>query len=340
MNAPRPPGRTPVLIVGAGMVGLTVAVELGQRGVPCTIVCDQPDTAAHPQGNTLNSRTMEHFRRLGLAEAIRAAGLPADHSMDIVYATRFAGWELARLAMPTTAEKTQHRPTNEHAALTPEPIHRCSFFLVEPILKRSLETMPSVTLAFGWRLNGFEQDADGVTATLEQVESGETTSTRCDWLVGCDGPRSTVRETLGIRYGGLGGEDEAFFRGRMLSSYVYAPTLTDLMPFPPGWHYWTVNADARSSVAALDGKGHYVALTRMPPGEDETTADAEASFRATIGAPAGLDVPLEIISVRGWTAGLALVADRYQDRRVFMAGDAVHLFTPTGRARNSTGTRG
>lgn len=337
MSAPQPPDRTPVLIVGAGMVGLTVAVELGRRGVPCTIVSDDPDTATHPQGNTLNSRTMEHYRRLGFADEIRATGLPADHSMDIVYATRFAGWELARLAMPTTAEKIADRPANENCALTPEPIHRCSFFYVEPILKRAAEAAPSVSVCFGWRLDDFAQDADGVTVRLENSATGEARALRCDWLVGCDGPRSTVREALDIRYGGLGGEDEAFFRGRMLSSHVYAPTLADLMPFPPGWHYWTVNADARSSVAALDGKGHYVALTRMPPGKDETTADAEASFRATIGAPDGMEVPLEIKSVRGWTAGLALVADRYQDRRVVMAGDAVHLFTPTGGFGMNTG---
>ncbi len=337
MNALPPPDHTPILIVGAGMVGLTVAVELGQRGVACAIVNDGPTTAAHPQGNTLNSRTMEHYRRLGLAGEIRATGLPGDHSMDVVYATRFAGWELARLDLPTTSDKIANRPANEHVALTPEPIHRCCFFYVEPILKRAADALPSVDVQFGWRLVSFVQDDGGVTAQLENVGSGETRTLTCDWLIGCDGPRSTVREALGIRYGGLGGEDEAFFRGRMLSSYVYAPTLTDLMPFPPGWHYWTVNADARSSTAALDGKGHYVALTRMPPGEDETTVDAEASFRATIGAPEGVDVPVEIRSVRAWTAGLALVADRYQHGRVLMAGDAVHLFTPTGGFGMNTG---
>lgn len=337
MSAERISDHTPILIVGAGMVGLTLAVELGKRGIACTLVTEGETTAPHPQGNTLNSRTMEHFRRLGLADEIRNTGLPADHSLDVVYATRFMGWELARLEMPTTAEKTRGRATNAHAALTPEPIHRCSFFYVEPILKRTADALPSVEVRFGWRLDSFIQDENGVTAQLEQSGSGMRHTLRCDWLVGCDGPRSTVREALGIRYGGLGGENEAFFRGRMLSSYIYVPTLAELMPFAPGWHYWTVNNDARSSVATLDGKGHYVALTRMPPGEDETTVDAEASFRATIGAPADIQVPLEIRSVRSWTAGLALVADGYQEGRVLMAGDAVHLFTPTGGFGMNTG---
>ena len=87
------------------MVGLSLAVELGSRDVPCILISEEETTATHPQGNSLNSRTMEHYRRLGLSEEIRTAGLPTDHATDVVYATRFAGWELARLPMPSTAEK-------------------------------------------------------------------------------------------------------------------------------------------------------------------------------------------------------------------------------------------
>jgi hypothetical protein len=112
-----------------------------------------------------------------------------------------------------------------------------------------------------------------------------------------------------------------------------APDLLDLMPLTPGWHYWTVNADARSSVAALDAKGKYVAMTRVPPGVEFADVDPVASFRATVGA----DIPIKVHSSKPWTAGLALVAERYQDRRVLMAGDAIHLFTPTGGFGMNTG---
>ncbi|MBO6781758.1 MAG: FAD-dependent monooxygenase [Alphaproteobacteria bacterium] len=324
------PLRTPVLIVGGGMVGLTLAVELGSRGVGCMIVNDGADTAPHPQGNSLNSRTKEHYRRLGLGGEIRAAGLPRDHASDVVYVTRFTGWELARLPMPSTAEKLSEP---EHTAQTPEPIHRANFFYIEPILKRRAEELDSVDVRFGHRLLSFEQDDGGVIAKIERTADGAERTVRCDWLVGCDGARSTVRKALGIGYGGKGGEDETFMRGRMLSTYVRAPALTGEMTCAPGWHYWTVNGDTRSSIATLDARGEYVALTRMPPGEDETTVDAASAFLACVGK----DIPVEVLSVKSWMAGLALVADRYQDRRVLMAGDSVHLFTPTGGFGMNTG---
>ncbi len=325
--------RTPILIVGGGMVGLSLAVDLGTRGVNCILINDGATEATHPQGNSLNSRTMEHYRRLGIAGEVRSAGLPADHPTDVVYVTRFAGWELARLPMPSTAEKL-HDPTNsEHMKLTPEPMHRANFFYIETILKKRAEALTSVDVRFGWRLLEFEQSADSVTAQVERVADGSRHTIRSDWLIGCDGPRSTVRQALGIGYGGKGGEDDTFMRGRMLSSYVEAPGLLDLMPLTPGWHYWTVNADARSSVAALDAKGKYVALTRIPPGVEFADVDPVASFRATVGA----DIPIKVHSAKPWTAGLALVADRYQDRRVLMAGDSIHLFTPTGGFGMNTG---
>ena len=322
--------QTPVLIVGAGMVGLSLAVELGSRNVPCILITDGQTTAGHPQGNSLNARTMEHFRRLGLAPEIRTAGLPADHATDVVYATRFAGWELARLPMPSTAEKLGDPA---QTAQTPEPIHRANFFYIEPILKARIDALPSVDVRFGHHLVSYDQDADGVTAIVERVADGVALEITCDWLIGCDGARSTVRQALGIGYAGKGGEDETFMRGRMLSTYVDAPALADIMNFAPGWHYWTINEDDRASVATLDAKGKYVVLTRMPPGEDETTIDAAAAFRRTIGQ----DIPVEVLSVKSWMAGLALVADRYQERRVLMAGDAVHLFTPTGGFGMNTG---
>ncbi|MDH3738237.1 MAG: FAD-dependent oxidoreductase [Alphaproteobacteria bacterium] len=325
--------RTPVLIVGAGMVGLSLAVELGTRGVDCIIVNDGATEAAHPQGNTLNTRTMEHYRRLGIADQVRSAGLPPDHPTDVVYLTRFAGWELARLEMPSSAAQCRDRAHSEYTKLTPEPLHRANFFYIETILKQRAEALDCVDVRFGWRLVEFAQQEGSVTAQIEYIADGSRHGIHCDWLVGCDGARSTVRQALGIGFGGKGGEDDTFMRGRMLSSYVEAPGLLDLMPLKPGWHYWTVNADARASIAALDAKGKYVALTRVPTGVDYEDVDPVASFRATIGA----DIPIKVHSTKPWTAGLALVAERYQDRRVLMAGDAIHLFTPTGGFGMNTG---
>jgi 2-polyprenyl-6-methoxyphenol hydroxylase-like FAD-dependent oxidoreductase len=325
---------TPVLIAGGGLVGLMVACELAYRGVDFMLVNDQPTTSPHPQGNTFNSRTMEHYRRLGFADKIRQLGLPPDLPTDTVYITRFTGWELARLAMPSSNEKIKDRPNNPHAALTPEPIHRCSFFYGEPVLKAHAERFDGADIRFGWRLDGFTDHGDHVEASITEVATGGTEIVTCRYLVGCDGPHSGVRKALGIGLGGKGGEDKTFMMGRMLSTYVEAPTLKDIMAHKLAWNFWTVNKDARAHVLVLDGISKYGMLIKMPDGAEARDMDPVGYLKQVVGA----DIPIELISAIPWTAGLALVADNYQQGRVFMAGDAIHLFTPTGGFGMNTGT--
>ncbi len=92
--------KTSVVIVGGGPCGLMLAIELGRRQVPTILLDDKPDTSPHPQANATQARTMEHYRRLGFADAVRAEGLPADYPTDIAYFTRYTGHELARFALP------------------------------------------------------------------------------------------------------------------------------------------------------------------------------------------------------------------------------------------------
>jgi hypothetical protein len=151
--------------------------------------------------------------------------------------------------------------------------------------------------------------------------------------VGCDGGQSTVRKALGIRYEGVGSEEDAFMSGRMLSFYMRSPALAQLVHRRRAWQAYTMAPSARCGFVALDGKGDYAGLSRLPPGADERSHDPTPLVRAAIGA----DVPIEMISIKPWTAGLALVAEHYQAGRVLMAGDAVHLFTPTGGFGMNTG---
>jgi 2-polyprenyl-6-methoxyphenol hydroxylase-like FAD-dependent oxidoreductase len=333
VNEPRVPGTVPVIIVGGGPVGLVLAIDLAHRGVPCLLANDGPDTARHPQGNTHNSRTMEHYRRLGLAAAVRATGLPDDHPTDVAYFTRMNGAELARLPMPTPAEKRRDPARNPLSALTPEPIHRASQFYVEPVLKRRAESMPGILLRFGWRLERFADKGTHVEAELVAVESGRRETWRCDWLVGCDGGASTVRKQLGIRYEGQSGDEAVFMSGRMLSFYMRSPALAEMTRARRAWQAYTMSPVARCGFVALDGKGDYAGLSRLPPDADERTHDPLPLIQAAIGAP----LPVEMISIKPWTAGLALVAEKYRAGRVLMAGDAVHLFTPTGGFGMNTG---
>ncbi len=324
---------TPVLIVGGGPVGLVLAIELAAKGVRCLLVNDGPTTAQHPQGNSHNSRTMEHYRRLGFAGEVRRTGLPADHCTDVAYLTRFAGYELARLPMPSANEKMAAARPGGASQLTPEPIHRSNQYYVEPVLKRRAEALAAADLRFGWRLNAFVQRADQVSAEIEQVETGRSEIIACRYLVGCDGARSTVRQALGIGYQGKTGSEQEFFDGRMLSAYVSAPDLPAIMTMAPAWQHWTVNADARTATITLDGKGRYLILAGLDRDAPLEAVEPAGLLRAA----AGVDLDVEVLSVREWVAGHALVADRYRDERVFLAGDSAHLFTPTGGFGMNTG---
>ena len=145
---------TGVVIIGGGPTGLVLAIELGRRGVRTVLIDDKPDTAILPAANATQARTMEHFRRLGLAEEIRAQGLPADYPTDVTYWTRFARHELARFELPSSsAARAMARDPSAPWSAAELP-HRCSQMYIERILKRRAAALPSVTLRFGARLEG------------------------------------------------------------------------------------------------------------------------------------------------------------------------------------------
>lgn len=325
--------KTPVLISGGGPVGLVLAIELAWRGVRSILVNTEPTTAVHPQGNTHNARTMEHYRRLGLAERVRSVGLPQDLVTDVIYLTRFTGHEFARIPMPSSAEKKTRIAARDMSFLTAEPIHRASQFYVEPELFAHAQTLDEIDLRFGWELIDFDQQEDGVTSTIRNAETGETETVGSRWLAGCDGAQGYTRRALDIPYRGEGGDEVAFFIGRMLSVYIDAPGIYQVMNTDSVWQYWTVNSEARTCIVTLDEKGKFVVLTKYPESGEPNEADIAREIRNAIGA----EIDIDIISVREWTAGNALVADRYGEGRVHLAGDAVHLFTPTGGFGMNTG---
>jgi 2-polyprenyl-6-methoxyphenol hydroxylase-like FAD-dependent oxidoreductase len=324
---------TPVLISGGGPVGLVLSIELAWRGVPCIVVNTEPTTAVHPQGNTHNSRTMEHYRRLGIADRVRRVGLPADAATDISYLTRFTGHEFARIPMPSSAEKQRRIAARDMSFLTPEPIHRSSQFYVEPELFDHAQTFGEIDLRFGWELVDFTQYADRVESTIRHAETGDTEMIVSRWLAGCDGAQGHTRRALDIPYRGEGGDEVAFFIGKMLSVYIDAPQIYDVMKVAPAWQYWTVNTNARTCIVTLDAKGKFVVLAKYPDTGDPDEAEVIRDIQDAIGA----DIDIDVLSIRQWTAGNALVADRYGDGRVLLAGDAVHLFTPTGGFGMNTG---
>lgn len=320
---------TDVLITGGGPCGLMLAIELGRRGIACLLVDAKPDTAFNPQANATQARTMEHFRRLGLSQEVRALGLPADHPTDIAYFTRFAGHELARIALPTAAEATVRIKSMGGSWSAAELPHRVSQKFVEQVLRRHAQACASVQVRYGWALERFSDEADAVRASVRPVAGGPAQAVRARYLVGADGARSLVRRSLGIGWKGETGIAREFMGGKMFALYLRAPGLREVLHPRKAWMYVAVNHQRRAFMASVDGHSEYAFHAALRPNEDaDAWTDEEA--RRVFAEAAGVDLPIEILSKGTWLAGHALVAQRFGQGRVFIAGDAAHLFTPTG----------
>lgn len=344
---------TQVLIAGAGPCGLMLAIELGRRGIDCLLVDPKSGTAFNPQANATQARTMEHFRRLGFAEEVRSLGLPADHPTDIAYLTRYGGYELARLSLPTAAQARSAIREMGGSWSAAELPHRVSQKFVEATLLRQALRHPGTGIRWGWRLQAFRDTGDQVEAfiTPGHAPGGTPPPTRgageslqgdgqhplpsgpvkvqARFLIGADGARSLVRQTLGFGWQGETGIKREFMGGRMFSVYLRAPDFHDHLKHPLAWMYVSFNPQRRGFMMSVDGKGEFAFHAALR--EDEQTDDwGETEARQLLRDAMGLSLPVQILSTGTWLAGHALYAEHFQRGRVFIAGDAAHLFTPTG----------
>ncbi len=304
---------TEVLVAGAGPVGLALAIELGLRGIRTTVLEQHARTGNQPRAKTTNVRSMTHMRRWGIADRIRAAApLPATYPTDVLFATRLFGEPLARI------ENAFHGARRRDERF-PEPAQWIPQYAVEAVLRERAASLPAVELRFGTRLEAFAQDADGVTATAATA-AGDRLTIRAAHLVGADGARSTVRKQLGIA-----------MAGRYAYSHNYgvvyrSPGLAAAHPHPPAIMYWLVNPDAPAITGPMDRGDVWYFIQPVADAAAVPTPDGAA---ATIRRAAGRDIPVEILSLDPWSAH-SLVADRYREGRVVLAGDACHLHPPFG----------
>lgn len=320
---------TDVLIVGAGPCGLMLANELGRRGIPARVVDQDTGVATAPQANATQARSMEHYRRLGFADEIRKLGLPSDHPTDVAYFTTYSGYELGRHRMPPSGEADRIVRELESVWNAAELPHRVPQSHVEHVLYEKARALPGVEIAFNWRATAFEDNGDCVVTYLEHVQNGEKQTVVSKYLFGADGGSSVVRKQLGIRYGGGDPTERDFMGGQMLSIYIDAPAFYDKLVGERAWMYWTFNRRRRALLASIDGKGKFVLQTQLRPGEDVETMTKVDCGRLFLQAM-GCDIPHEVTGFAAWLAGRALAADTFRSGRVFLGGDAVHLFTPTG----------
>jgi putative polyketide hydroxylase len=313
---------TPVLIVGGGPAGLTASLTLSQLGVPSLLVSKYAQTLRHPRAVGLMQRTAELLRMWGVEEEVRERGVPRAYGKQMVWTTTLAGEELGRTAT-VEADETAAEPQSPSTGL------RCPQDVTESVLRARAESFDTAELRFGLEMTGFDQDADGVTATIAPHEGGEGTSVRAQYLIAADGNDSSVREACGI--GRTGDAD----MGHFVNVYHRAH-LGPLVADRPGWSYAVIAADVAGAFVTIDGEGLWLFHVNLAPGEtvaDYTSERCVATIRAAAGVP---DLDVEVLSVKSWIMGAEL-STSFRDRRVMLTGDAAHRTTPDGGVGMNTG---
>ncbi|HEU4625651.1 MAG TPA: FAD-dependent oxidoreductase [Steroidobacteraceae bacterium] len=308
-------------IVGGGPVGLCLAIDLAWRGIDVAVI-EQRYPAEPPsvKCNHISSRTMEIFRRLGVVREIRDAGLPHDYPNDVVFRTRATGYELTRIPIPCRRDRYSSKSGPDTSWPTPEPAHRINQIFFEPILFRHAKQMAKITLINRARADAFDQTQDGVHVRATDLDSGGSFTLDCRYLVGCDGGRSGVRRQMGARLAG----DEVI--QRVQSSYIRAPTLLALITPPPAWMSYLYNPERAGNLIAIDGHEKWLIHNYLLPHEQDFEAvDRDRCIRTLLGV--GSDFQYELLAKEDWV-GRRLVANRLRERRVFICGDAAHLWVP------------
>jgi 2-polyprenyl-6-methoxyphenol hydroxylase-like FAD-dependent oxidoreductase len=304
---------TQVLIAGGGPTGLTLAVDLGLRGVRCTLIEQKEAPQFLPKMERVNARSMEIYRRMGLADKIRAAGLPCEVPMDVFIVLSLAEPPLLHLPYPSVAQAKQQIAVTNDGSVPLEPYQLISQYTLEPLLKSVAEKLPSVTVRYGCELVSFTQGAGGVTARVKD-RKGATSAIAADYLVGCDGGASVTRKQLGIQ---LSGNQDRMLQLRQ--SLHYCEGLFDRIAMGKGRHYHVADNHATQFIVQ-DSTRHFTLHSIV-----DSDADMVTMFEKTIAMP----LKFNTLYVGEWKQNL-LLAERYGEGRVFLAGDAAHLVIPTG----------
>ena len=309
----------PVLIVGAGPTGLTLAIDLGLRGIACTLIEKKPAPEFLPKMERCNARSMEIYRRMGLAPQIRGAGLPAECPMDVFIILSLIEKPLLHLPYPSVAEAKAEIAASPDMSLPLEPYQLISQYTLEPLLKRVADGLPSVTVRYGCELVSFTQGANGVQARLRNTDGTEDVLD-ATYMVGCDGGGSLVRKELGIA---LTGDSNLL---RFHQALYHCDDLYERIPIGKGRHYHV--ADAQATFLIVQDSTKHFSLHALV----EKESDMAEMFERTVAMP----VKYEMLYVGQWKQNL-LLADSYGKNRVFLAGDAAHLVIPTGGLGMNTG---
>lgn len=314
---------TDVVIVGAGPVGLTAALLLGSLGVRVCLVEKNPSTSTHPRGHVVNARTVEIFRALGIEDAVKSAGLPADRNTGISFVRTLASPDIGVI-------QTRGLPERDAAHFAASPSYKvsCPQDELEPILLAAARKLPGVEIHFNTELGDFGNREDGVVAHCHGPQG--PVDIRAKYLIGADGTRSGIRERLGIEMEGQGRI------GRQIGIYFEAD-LRRLIEKRPYLLFWILNPKTCGVMIALDGNRRWTYNFAFDA-EKETAADftpdrCHEIVRTIVGDDS---VPITVRSVLPWRM-TARLATHFRSGRVFIAGDAAHPLPPTGGQGMNTG---
>jgi 2-polyprenyl-6-methoxyphenol hydroxylase-like FAD-dependent oxidoreductase len=306
--------RTPVLIVGAGPVGLALAGDLGWRGIPCILIEKGDGSIYQPRMDLVGIRTMEFCRRWGIVDWVENCPYPRDYGQDYVWVYSITGWEYGRQRFPTLQEET---PPPE----SPQKRERCPQDMFDPILTRFVRRYPTSEVRYHSELLSFEETDAGVVATVRNGQTGQEEVIEADYVVGCDGAASTVRQQLGISMSGnpvLTYTTNAIFR---------CPDWLSLHDKGEAYRFIIIQEEGTfATIVAINGRDRF---RFSMVGSEEKRTYTEEEMRAAIVRAVGREFDFEILSMMPWIRR-ELVADSYGTRRVFIAGDAAHLTSPTG----------
>ena len=307
---------TEVLIVGGGPVGLTLAMDLARRGVGVTLA--EMRAAGEPPSsvrcNHVSARTMEIYRRLGIVHAVRNAGLPPDYPNDAAFRTTATGIEMARIPIPCRAQRYTAKDGPDGWWPTPEPPHRINQIYFEPILFACAAATPGLRILCRTRVSDFKQHENGILAIARNLDSNESFEISARYLIGCDGAHSDIRHGIGVRFSG-----DAMVM-QVQSTYILAPDLLGAMP-NRSWAIYCLNSRSWGLTFAIDGHERWLVHNFAP----NKVVDRDRSVREILGVGPSFD--FKILAQEDWT-GRRMIADRFRDRRVFLCGDAAHIWVP------------
>lgn len=330
--------QTPVLIIGGGPVGLTLALCLSRQGIRSMLVNERTATSTHPKLDVVNTRSMEIYRQLGLADQIRRAGNPLHANQYAASAASASGpyfevmAERHMIYQPVNMAARQIQACAD-GSLPLESMQRIPQMHLEPVLLEAARADRNIDVRFGCRLYGFEQDDEGVTAMIQDCTddaAGASAQVRSQYLIGCDGPGSRVRNFLNIDYDGT-----RDLIGELFIVHLQSDDIARLYPNrEPYWHTWISRPGFQGLLVSPDaGRNDFVLHRPFAPRDGETI---EQIIDAALSLKPSDKFDYRIVQSGPWRPQF-LVAESFGRKRVFIAGDATHQYMPTGGLGMNTG---